>query len=172
MSAAVSKDPARAAAREARRDRRALARIGRRVSRDALRAWHDERRAAADARRKEAREAPPAPVPYRVQVEHGAFSWQLGNRGVDRVPERLSTNPLQRPPAPYEPVDERPDRQVDSRLGVVELVAPDGKRTKVRGNHATRRAYGQRGHSRRPRRRELPGAVERRLERRRKEWLS
>ena len=40
------------------------------------------------------------------------------------------------------------------------------------GNHAMRRARGQRGHTRKPRRRELPGSVERRIQRRQKEWLS
>lgn len=74
-------------------------------------------------------------------------------RGVDRVPARL--HGLTVTPEPHL-VGKR-----CTRLAQPEDLAPAG-------NYETRRARGQRGHQRPPRRRFMPGAEARRLERNRK----
>jgi hypothetical protein len=77
-------------------------------------------------------------------------------RGLDRVPARLRG------------LSVTVERLLVGKRGTL-LAQPEDLHPS--GNHAERRARGQRGHQRKPRRRELPGAVERRLERRRKAWL-
>lgn len=69
-------------------------------------------------------------------------------RGVDRVPARLR-------------VDQAPPDFVPSELGTYRG---------VEANYTQRRAMGQRGHQRRRRVREMPGAEWRRLERAHKGW--
>lgn len=69
-------------------------------------------------------------------------------RGIDRVPDGLRVHLAE------------PDL-VPSKLGTYRG---------VEANYADRRAMGQRGHQRPPRRRELPGAEARRVERSRKAW--
>lgn len=76
-------------------------------------------------------------------------------RGVDRVPDRLLG--LEVTVEPY----------AVGKRGTV-LAQPDD--LNPMGNYADRRARGVRGKKRKPRRRELPGAVHRRVERNRKAW--
>lgn len=71
----------------------------------------------------------------------------------------------QRKPKPY----------VEQLHPTVEVETPELGTSLIGGRQVTapyrdRRAMGARGHGRKPRRRELPGAVARRLERNRKEW--
>lgn len=54
------------------------------------------------------------------------------------------------------------------RAALGTFTTPDGETW--RANHDDRRRLGQRGKPRRLRRREMPGAVERRIERNRKAW--
>lgn len=82
---------------------------------------------------------------------------QEASRGVDRVPAHLRGLSVT--------VEPHLVGKHGTKLARPEDLHPAG-------NHATRRARGQRGHQRKPRRRELPGAEQRRLERRRKAWLS
>lgn len=145
----------------AKRSERSLLRIGAAQAAAekviALRTWRQGRAAAA----KKAREQEKAERTYQ-------------NRGVDRVPEHLDAgNPLQR--APYNDAFDDEGSPVGVRPYLVskrrtELAQPDD--LDPRGNYRTRRLHGERGKPRRVRRRELPGAVERRLERRRQEWLA
>lgn len=79
------------------------------------------------------------------------------SRGVDRVPDRLRGLTVTVEP---HTVSKRRN-PIDSTLGTFR-----GRE----GNHADRRARGQRGKGRKPRRRELPGAEARRIERNREAW--
>jgi hypothetical protein len=76
-----------------------------------------------------------------------------GPRGVDRVPASLKG--LNGTEAPW---------MVSKRGNRIETERRDG------GNYATRRARGERGHARKLRAREMPGAEARRIERNRKAW--
>lgn len=76
-------------------------------------------------------------------------------RGIDRVPARL--HGLAVTTEPY----------TQGKRGT-ELAQPAD--LDPRGNYATRRARGERGKPRRLRRREMPGATARRIERNQKAW--
>ena len=129
-----------------RADRRALAREQARAKVQVLRDWHQARADAAEKRR---------------QARHDDAKLKQAvedlSRGVHRVPTRLQG--LTVTETPYL-VSKR-----GRRLAQPEDLHPSG-------NYATRRARGQRGHVRPPRRRDLPGAVARRIERNRKQWAA
>lgn len=131
-------------------DRRKAAREAALAKVAEIRAWRDGRRAAADERAADRRRE-------RKRAIRQALQDGEQPRGVDRVPE--AQRDLYVTVEPY-------------RLGKRGTVLADPQDRHPAGNYATRRARGQRGKPRRPRRRELPGAVERRLERRRQEWAS
>lgn len=109
-----------------------------------LRAWREDRIHAAEKARVERRDA-------AAKAHEEAVAAGQKPRGVDRVPEARRDNP--------------------DRLVYVETPSV-GIYRGVAANYADRRAMGQRGKPRKPRRRELAGAVERRLERARQEWTS
>lgn len=130
--------------REARIEHRATVRNAIAEKRDKLRQWRQARIAQAEK-----------------LAEAKRKGRQVGSRGVDRVPAHLHGAEITVEPHMFgkRDVDRvRPLAQLDD-------LHPSG-------NHAERRAAGQRGHQRKPRTRELPGAVERRLERKRKAWLA
>lgn len=92
------------------------------------------------------------------------------SRGVDRVPERLRN--LYPTSEPYIASPDERRRASKRPAGPDEIDPTLGEYLGARAPYRVRRAWGQRGHQRPRRRRELPGATQRRLERRRKEWLS
>jgi len=130
--------------RAARIERRATIRTAVAEKRDELRQWR-QARADQAAKRAEQKRKDRQPV----------------SRGVDRVPARLHGAAITVEPHVFG------KRDVDHARP---LAQPEDLHPA--GNHAERRARGQRGHVRKTRTRELPGAVARRLERRRKAWLS
>lgn len=132
-----------------RADRRALAREQARAKVQNLRDWHAARHEAAEKRRQARHEA----AKLKQAVEDTS-------RGVHRVPAHLRGLTGTEGRHLYGKRDTERARP----LAQPEDLHPSG-------NHETRRARGQRGKQRPPRRRDLPGAVARRLERNRKAWL-
>lgn len=131
--------------RAERTERRALLRANAVAKVDELRQWRQARIEQAEKRAKETRKAQ-------------RKSRLTESRGVDRVPARLRGFAITE------------DLHLVGKRRDTPLAHPDDLHPS--GNYASRRAQGQRGHQRSPRRRQLPGAVARRLERRRKAWLS
>ena len=138
-------DPAQ---RQQRADRRATAREQARAKVQNLRDWHQARIEAAEKRRQARHDDAKA----KQAVEDLS-------RGVHRVPAHLRGLTGTEGRHLYGKRDTEQKRP----LAQPEDLHPAG-------NYATRRARGQRGHQRPPRRRDLPKAVTRRLERKRKEW--
>lgn len=130
-----------------RRERRAAARQAAADKVTELQAWFTARAEASNkAARKRAAELRSRP------------------RGVDRVPD--SGGPFYTTWEPHlvgKTRDGVPGFPIDSTVGTSYV----GGR-KVVGPYAERRARGARGHARKPRRREMPGAIERRIERNKK----
>lgn len=124
----------------------------RRALRDTMRAYFDGRLRAAEKRRKA--RAKLAEKAAKRNARKG-----LTPRGVDRVPESIRT-------APTRTILPHQIGKVRNGIEPSPIYAEDNPR----GNYRDRRAQGQRGKPRRTRRRDMPGAVERRLERRRGEW--
>jgi hypothetical protein len=134
--------------RQQRIDRRATAREQARAKVQNLRDWHQARIDAAEKRRK-----------ARLKAK-AKKAGDDRSRGVNRVPAHLQGL------APTEGRHLYGKRDIEQKRP---LAQPEDLHPA--GNYATRRARGQRGHQRPPRRRDLPKAVERRLERNRKAWL-
>lgn len=132
-----------------RADRRALAREQARAKVQNLRDWHQSRIDAAEKRRQARHEKAKA----KQAVEDLT-------RGVHRVPAHLRGLTGTEGRHLYG----KRDTERKHPLAQPEDLHPSG-------NYETRRARGQRGKQRPPRRRELPGAVARRVERNRKAWL-
>lgn len=135
------------AEREARLERRAGRRKAAADLVQNLRDWHHAREQAAQKARDKA-----AKKDAKRQRKNPT------SRGVDRVPDHLRG--LHRTAKPVL-VGKRHD---------IPLAQPEDLHPA--GNHAERRARGQRGKTRPRRLREMPGAEARRLERARKEWLA
>lgn len=133
-----------------RADRRAMAREQARAKVQNLRDWHQARIDAAEKRRQARHDNAKA----KQAVEDLA-------RGVTRVPKHLQG--LSVTETPYTVSRVRQDGRGGRVLAQPEDLHPAG-------NYATRRARGQRGHERGPRRRDLPVAMARRIERNRKQW--
>lgn len=128
--------------RQDRAQARAAAKAEQEVTREERRAWLSRRANQA-----------------KVAAQYARKLRLSEPRGVDRVPERLRVT------------HELPGLVVESKHGTP-IVSELGTYLGRSANYRTRRAMGQRGHRRRPRRRELQGAVNRRLIRRQKEWQS
>lgn len=137
------------AAKAARLESRAAAREAASAKVTELREWRQQRADAARKRAKAEREA-------RLRV---------ADRGVNRVPEQYQD--LYVTVERHEVGKREGAAPIDSTLGVW-----NGPRGPYVANHDQRRRAGQRRKGRRPRRREMPGAVARRIERNRKAWLS
>lgn len=129
--------------RAARVERRAAARLIAATRADENRSWHEKRKALAEVARARLRR--------RRAKERAKAEKRDRSPKVTVLPHEVSKH----------------GNRIDSTLGA----AVFGVR-KVTGNHEYRRAVGQRGHVRPPRRRELPAAMARRLERARQEWTS
>lgn len=134
--------------REQRIERRATIRQTSKV--ELLREWHQSRSTLAEKRAEKAKKK--AAKKHAKLAEAGATP-----RGVDRVPAHLAGNPLQRAPRPsgaqvgVQPLERDPKKQYGDERHPIRLAsAPKRPR----------------------RRRDLPGAVARRLERRQKEWAA
>lgn len=125
----------------------------------ALRAARELAEQLSEWRRSRAAEA-------KKRAKERALELRRQPRGVDRVPAHLTG--LEITVEPHE-VGKHGTR-IDSSLGVWNL--PGGRRY-YGSNYAERRRFGQRGRwskSRPPRRRDMPGAQARRIERNRKAW--
>lgn len=133
-----------------RADRRATAREQAKAKVQNLRDWHQARAEAAEKRRQARRDAAKA----KQAVEDLS-------RGVYRVPAHLRGLTGTEGRHLYGKRDTEQQRP---------LAQPEDLHPM--GNYETRRARGQRGHQRAPRRRELPGAIARRVERNRKQWAA
>lgn len=131
-----------------RADRRALAREQAKAKVQVLRDWHQARIEAAEKRRQARHDD----VKAKQAVEDLT-------RGVHRVPARLQGLTVTEGRHLYGKRDTKQQRP---------LAQPEDLHPM--GNYETRRARGHRGHGRKPRRRELPGAMARRIERNRKQW--
>lgn len=141
-------DPVQRQQRTDRRtDRRAAAREQARAKVQNLRDWHQARIEAAEKRRNARLKAKAEKTPADR------------SSGVNRVPAHL------RGLAPTEGrhLYGKRDTEQMRPLAQPEDLHPSG-------NYATRRARGQRGHQRPPRRRDMPGAVVRRIARNKAEW--
>ena len=144
--------------REARLERRAQARRQEQERVQELRDWHEAGPARAEQRRKKAAEAVKAAIAKaRRQKKKVPVA---PSRGVDRVPERLKMGAAFTVETHLygkrDPAQERPLVQPAEYAG---------------SNYRERRAQGVRGKPRKLRRRELPGAEARRLERNRRSWI-
>lgn len=133
-----------------RADRRATAREQAKAKVQNLRDWHQARAEAAEKRRKARHDEAKA----KQAVEDLS-------RGVNRVPVHLRGLTGTEGRHLYGKRDTEQKRP---------LAQPEDLHPM--GNYETRRLRGHRGHARKPRRRELPGAMARRVERNRKKWAA
>lgn len=127
-----------------RRARRADQRETAAARADDNRSWHEKRKALAEVARAKLRRAR---AKTRAKAEKTAAK-----------EPRITVEPY---------VVSKHGTRIDSTLGTALFGVQ-----RVTGNHAERRAMGARGKVRKPRRRELPAAEARRIERNRKAWVS